>query len=313
VVSNKFGNSFSLSSGYSDFENKVSIDTNSIIQIASLTKHLTAFAILQLVAQKKISLNDDMNKHLKIKLPFRGVTINNLLSHTSGIPEFLELVKKKWKKSNGPTNDEIFSLYVNSPPKPKFSPGSKFEYNNINYIILSTIVENKTKLKFEDFLRDSVLNKSGVIKLYQTTELLPKKIIFAKGYSHTGENYKVVGASVARVFENRKGSGGIWTSSSDLSKWLNWLFFQNRYYEEVLLKQKISKKVIQHNYLYGWYFKERNKFSYVYSYGKFPGYNSYCAFIPKLDLIVVILGNYEFNSESLGEKYVSKILSKNSN
>jgi len=309
TVTSKDGKVFSRSYGYSNFEEGIRNSDSTFFQIASLTKIFTAIGVYDLAKKGKLKYNDPLTKHLKSKLPYNNVQINHLLNHTSGIPDYFSLAEKYFKGAAGPNNREIFGLYSTNSVKLKFTPGSNFEYSNINYIILSSIIEDVSGISFERYLRDSISFIPDRAPVYSKNELKDSAKQVALAYASTGKKYQKVSTGATRILDNRKGSGGLYIRAGQLSDWLSLLFFNNGYYSGILLDTGLNKSLDSRNYIFGFYKGKIAGNEYLYCYGKNPGMNSFCAYLPKQEIIITISGNHEFNSQNTGEKFVSTIIS----
>jgi len=296
MIFDKSGHEFSYSAGYANKQIGALNDTSTLFQIASVTKHITAWIVLRLIEEQKLALTDDVSTHLKQKFPYKGIRITNLLDQTSGLPDFTTLSDKFPSKGRGPTNDEIVDTYCRVAPPLKFSPGSQYEYSNINYIILSTIIENLTGKKFEDLVRENFKSATGSTGIFQSYEIKSDSTVIAKGYNATGEKYIPATEASTLIYQNRKGSGGLWTSASVLAKWYSHLFFENDKYLSTL------KNAGQRggNFKLGWFTGTSGKTFYIYNHGVFPGFNAWSAYVPDIESCVVILGNSNSDAETIG-------------
>lgn len=308
-ITSKDGKVFERTYGYSNFEEGIKNSDSTFFQIASLTKIFTAIGVYDLVNKGKMKYTDPFTKHLKSKLPYKNVQIKHLLNHTSGIPDYFSLAEKYFKGPAGPDNREIFGLYSANSVKLKFAPGSSFEYSNINYIILSSIIEDVSGMPFERYLRESVSGVPDHPSVYSKNELKDSFKQVAIAYASTGKKYQKVSAGATRILDNRKGSGGLYIRAGQLHDWLCRLFFKNDYYSGALHNAGLNKSLDSRNYIFGFYKGKIAENEYLYCYGKNPGMNSFCAYLPKQEIIITISGNHEFNSQNTGEKFVSTIIS----
>ena len=114
--------------GYREFETKILLQTSDIFELASVSKQFTAMIIMMLKEKGKLSYDDSVSKYLQI--PYKGMTIRNLLTHTSGLPDYQEIMDKYWDKSKVAGNPDCIE-YLNKYAPPKhFEPGEKYEYSN---------------------------------------------------------------------------------------------------------------------------------------------------------------------------------------
>lgn len=147
--------------GYADLEFDVPMPANALFEIGSVTKQFTAAAILRLVEQGKVSLDDDVTKHLP-DYPTNGhrIPVRRLLDHTSGIkgyteiPEFGRLMVQKLPKD---TLVKIFSRYPFD-----FPPGEEEIYNNSAYFLAGLIIEKASGMSYADFVKQELFDKAGM-------------------------------------------------------------------------------------------------------------------------------------------------------
>src|SRR5439155_3946530 len=132
-----------------DLELNVPIKTEMIFRLGSMTKQFTSVAILQLVEQGKISLQDSLQKFIK-DFPYKGykITIENLLTHTSGIKDYTQLdLPDPFIRRKDFAPKEIIDLFKNEPLE--FQPGTKFKYSNSGYFLLGYIIESISNKKYQ--------------------------------------------------------------------------------------------------------------------------------------------------------------------
>lgn len=150
-------------SGFSDIGKKIEITAETPIHLASVSKVLTAIAVLKLVQFKKINLNDKINKYLS-DFPYEDVTIQQLLSHRSGLPDYLHFSEDKayWDKSEMMTNQNVLDILVHKKPPIAFKAGSKFTYNNTNYVLLALIIEKVCGASYPEVMKYMVFDPLGM-------------------------------------------------------------------------------------------------------------------------------------------------------
>ena len=151
--------------GWVDAENTLPMQEDTIFEMASITKQFTAAAIMLLVREGKLSVDDEYTKYYP-EYPFKGVTIRNLLTHTSGLPEGLEtddLVVPVWENEHRiPHCSEMLRFLIEYGEEAGSVPGEKFEYNDINYCLLANLVEKLSCETFEDFLKKNIFEPAGM-------------------------------------------------------------------------------------------------------------------------------------------------------
>ena len=150
--------------GRVDAENTLPMREDSIFEMASVTKMFTAAAIMLLVREGKLGLDDAYTKYFP-DYPYEGVTIRHLLTHTSGMPDFdvEELVGPVLDEENRiPENCEIIDLIRKTGEDAACAPGEAYEYSDVGYMLLANAVEKVSGMPFEDFMKKNVFEPAGM-------------------------------------------------------------------------------------------------------------------------------------------------------
>lgn len=153
--------------GYADFPKKMHNTDEIHFPIASISKILTATAILQLKEKGVLKIEDKVSVYLP-DFPYKNIAIKHLLSHTSGLPPYNAYFDKE--RNINPdkvfTNDDfIKGLVANSQPL-IYEPGEKSNYDNINYIVLALIIEKTSGLKYEEYIKRNILSPAEMLETY---------------------------------------------------------------------------------------------------------------------------------------------------
>ena len=153
-------------SGFRDPENKTPITEDTIFQLASVSKTFTATAVMLLVRQGKLNLEDRITKYFPELAAYEGVTVRHLLNHTSGIPDYFDDADwfvDLWKaEKRVPGNDEILRFLCETKAKPYFAPGEGLEYSNTGYNLLALLVERLSGVPYEQFLQKNIFEPAGM-------------------------------------------------------------------------------------------------------------------------------------------------------
>ena len=120
---------YSQSFGYANEEKKEKLNENSIFELASCSKQFTAMAIMILKEKGKLNLDDNITKFIPSLSNYKGITIRNLLNHTGGLPDYMELMDSLFDKSKIATNKDIIAIFSKQKPKILFEPNTKYEYS----------------------------------------------------------------------------------------------------------------------------------------------------------------------------------------
>ncbi|MBB1441346.1 beta-lactamase family protein, partial [Shewanella sp. SG41-4] len=142
--------------GLANIEDAVPVDNETLFSINSITKAFTGIAVMQLVEDGKLDISKEISNYLpNLPVTWQDRTIKQLMTHTSGLPEILANDVGKLISDKGP--DAAWELVQTLPNE--FVAGSKFEYNQTNYIVIGKIIEKITNQPFVDFIRENQLQK----------------------------------------------------------------------------------------------------------------------------------------------------------
>lgn len=137
----------------------VNVKENTIFPICSISKIFASTAILQLEEQKKLALSDSISKHISnLPIKWNSVTIKQLLSHTSGLPDIEDPNKDELIGGKG---QDYAWITVQKMPL-QFEKGEKFSYNATNYLLIQKIIEKYSKVPYEDFIKTNQFNIAGM-------------------------------------------------------------------------------------------------------------------------------------------------------
>ena len=148
--------------GFADLENQVPVTPGTVFRIGSVTKQFTSAAVMQLVEQHKVSLDDELSTYVP-KYPTRGqrILVRHLMNHTSGIPSYTDI---------GPAFGNVARLDLShdslvgvvAPLSPQFAPGTHFYYNNTGYYMLGMLLEQVTGKPYGTYLDEQLFKPNGL-------------------------------------------------------------------------------------------------------------------------------------------------------
>lgn len=211
-------------SGFRDYANYTPLQENDVFELASVSKQFTAMIIMMLKEKGKLQYDDDIRMYLN--LPYPGITIRHLLTHTSGLPDYQQLMNRYWDKRKVAGNEEIL-LYLNKYAPPKlFTPGEKYDYSNTGYVLLASIAEKVTGKDFLELCRSWIFQPLRM-KDTDIRSATEKRAIarFAKGHHWVAAKQRYIHAdsfpssNYTIWLGNRKGPGRISSTAADLLKW----------------------------------------------------------------------------------------------
>ncbi len=153
-------------SGFRDPGDTMPITEDTIFQLASVSKTFTATAVMLLVRQGKLGLEDRIITYFPELTAYEGVTVQHLLNHTSGIPDYFDDADwfiDLWKEEKRvPGNDEILRFLQETKAKPYFAPGEGLQYSNTGYNLLALLVERLSGVPYEEFLQKNIFEPAGM-------------------------------------------------------------------------------------------------------------------------------------------------------
>ena len=200
--------------GLSDVERAVRATPATNFRLASLTKQVTATAIMLLAADGKLTYDDEITKWLSgLPAYARGVTIRQLLTHTGGLPDYEDFVPDS---QTAQVHDRDIPALIAHSAIPRFAPGTKYEYSNTGYVLLALVVERASGQTFADFLRTRIFKPLGMAHTLAFQD--GRSIVAHRAWGYT------LDASGVRLTDQSNtsatlGDGGVYSSIVDLAKW----------------------------------------------------------------------------------------------
>ncbi|WPU92022.1 serine hydrolase domain-containing protein [Mucilaginibacter sabulilitoris] len=164
---------YQRSFGYADAEHQLPNTRQTTFNLASVSKIFTAVAILQLKQKGKLSFDDPYVKYFP-DFPWPAITIRQLLSHTSGLPDN-QIFEKPYQENPNKIYDlnDLIPAFKNDKRGLLFKPGEKFGYSNTGFGLLALLVEKRSGLKFQDYLKKYIFRPAGMVHTYIETPLVP--------------------------------------------------------------------------------------------------------------------------------------------
>jgi CubicO group peptidase (beta-lactamase class C family) len=313
---------FEKSYGYADFKTNKPFTKNTTFQIASVSKQFTAFAIMQLAAKKRLGYLDKVNKFIP-NFPYSNITIQHLLHHTSGLPNFWDTIRPFLNQNISNGNKEMLLYLIDKKLPLQFEPGSKWQYADIGYDLLALIIENISGISYKKYLNRNVIKPSALknTKALMVTDIRKiKDENLAYGHSWLKDsNYYEYAHLLPKndfVFYlgNFYGDGSVTSSAKDLLKWSTVLasyalldsikmskaFFPMRDNNDSIIYTSSTNKLMP-TYGYGWGIaNQANVGKMYYHSGGHPGFTSYFLRCPDKRLTFIFLCNIS-NTNELNE------------
>lgn len=310
---------FQKSYGLANEETKQKLNNKTIFELASVSKQFTAMGIVLLEKQGKLTYDDMISKYIP-ELDFYGtISIRNLLHHTGGLPDYMELFEEKWDKTKFATNQDIVNELEKYKPEAIFQPGAKYEYSNTGYALLGLIVEKVSGKTFGQFLEENIFQPLGMKNTFvYRSRFEPKKVKnYALGYVSNGFGGKVLTNSFGKEFytyylDGIVGDGMVNSTTGDLLKW------DRALYTDKLISSKDKELIFNSikteegedtNYGFGWSIGNPEKYGKIVNHS--GGWAGYITFIERHldnDKTIIILQNNATELSALPSREVRKIL-----
>lgn len=217
---------FNRTYGYSNVEHEIPVKLETMFQSGSVGKQFTSMAIMMLVEQGRLELNDKINKYFSdAPIEWMNITIRHLLTHTSGMilyPTDLNLQQSY-------TEEDIYSIIKRTPLT--FQPGDKYSYSNFGYIMLGFLISRVTNQSYGEFIQKNIFYPTGMktARLINETRIVANR---ASGYFLINDEL-INQPWVAPVF-NSLADGSFYFNIYDMMKW------DEALYTDKLLKKKTS-------------------------------------------------------------------------
>jgi CubicO group peptidase (beta-lactamase class C family) len=274
--------------GFTDHNATQRLNERSAFQLASISKQFTAAAVLRLVEQGLLNLDDPLTKHLD-GFSMENVSIRHLLNQTSGIPdEYLDLAERHRQTLGGELTISKVAKLVSQHSKAVRAPGVGMEYSNTNYVLLAAIVESVSGMSYEKFMMDELFKPLGMNDTRVWTV-------------HSGDRSPNQIGEFARINDKRTpinptwldgaaGDGGVYSSLHDFAIW-DQFWDGNSLVSDNLLQQAFIRPTLndgeKSGYGFGW-FIERNCH---WHDGEWLGARTYIVRYPQSRCCIVILDN----------------------
>jgi CubicO group peptidase (beta-lactamase class C family) len=276
-----------VTTGYGEADRKKHLanTAQTKFRIGSLTKQFTAMAILILQARGKLNVQDRICTYLSnCPTSWQTITIHQLLTHTSGIPDFASFPDFQTTQGLPSSPTQTIARFKNKPLD--FQPGKKFSYSSSGYILLGAIIERTSGATYEAFLRDNIFAPLQMVN---------------SGYDHNNGDLAVGyrdQASVPADFMDTTipyATGGLYSTVEDLYRW-DQALYTDKLIPKNLRDMMFTPFVLTSDrsglhYGYGWGIGKEDNHLLVSHEGVINGFHSVIARYPNDKTVIIILGN----------------------
>lgn len=275
--------------GSNPFGAKDSMDKNTPIHIASVSKTFTGMAVLKLMEQGKLKIEDSFSKYFP-QFNYLGVTIKTLLSHRSGIPNYVYVMDKMAIPQNGYfSNNDVLNVLINNKSQLPATapPDTRFSYNNSNFALLALLIEKVSGKPYPKFMNESIFAPLGMTNTFVYTLADSGKA--SKNYDWRGR--EIPNNTLDLIY----GDKNIYSTVEDLLKWdralSKGLFLKKETLEAAYTPYSNEKPGVK-NYGLGWrmdIFPDGKKL--IFHTGWWHGNNAlFLRLIPE-DATIIVLNN----------------------
>jgi len=290
---------FEEAMGMRTYENRILLHEDDVFELASLSKQFTAMMIMMCKEKGLLEFDDQLSKYIEI--PYPGITIRHLLTHTSGLPDYQAIMDEHWDKNKVAGNSDILDYLRKYAPPKYFEPGEKYDYSNTGYVLLASVVEKVTQKDFVALSHEWIfsplnMKHTAIRSLQEKAEVST----FAAGHLKDGHG-KYVNANKFHESDYtvwlgaRKGPGRVSSTAKDLLKW-DQALYTDRLVSKEILEEAFSPFKLNDGYFsyygFGWEIKPQSPFGKMVMHtGDNPGYQTIIVRFVEENKTIIILNN----------------------
>ena len=291
---------FRGAAGMANLELGVAMRPEMVLRLGSVTKQFTAVCILMLVEQGKLAFDDEITKFLP-DFPVHGqkITIERLLTHTSGVKNYTELPAFWDQQRQDKTLLQLIDMFKQAPPE--FAPGERFVYSNSGYVLLGAVIEKVSGQTYAAFVQQHIFAVLGMAhtRYDSTASIIPGRV---PGYKHTAQGYDN-GDYFSMSLPYAAGS--LVSTVDDLAKWDEALYTEKLVSQASLLRAWTTFHLDDGrptHYGYGWAITDIAGIPMLNHGGGVNGFNSMLVRVPQTHVFAVVLSNRDGGEAWLARK-----------
>lgn len=290
---------FEKAIGMRSYENQIPLQSTDVFELASVSKQFTAMMVMRCAEKGLLGFDDPVSKYLEI--PYSGISIRHLLTHTSGLPDYQAIMDEHWDKTKVASNPDILQYLNRYRPPANFEPGEKYEYSNTGYVLLASIVEKASGRDFIELTKEWIfepleMKNTGI----RTLEEKARVANFAAGHLPDSTGFYVNAnqfheSDYTVWLGNRKGPGRVSSTAQDLLKW-DQALYKNQLVSKASLEgafkpQKLNDGTLS-NYGFGWEIEPNSPLGFHVSHtGDNPGYKTIIVRYLEKNQTIILLNN----------------------
>lgn len=293
--------------GYADYNSKRKLNDSSVFELASVSKQFTAMGIMILKERRQLTYDDNVKRFFP-DFPYDNITIRNLLTHTSGLPEYENQFEKYWDHKKIAFNKDVLEMLKQRKDTLLFKPGSKWQYSNTGYAVLASIIEKTWGTDYEKFLTRFIFQPLGMTHTFiynsrRSTGKIPANYALGFVYSDSLKRY-ILPDSLSKFdyvyyLDGIVGDGCVNSTTGDLLKWDRALY-TNKLVSKATLDEMLSPLVLMsprdstNFYGFGVMVQPKSPRGKVISHtGGWPGYSTLIVRRTDIDETIIALSNNE--------------------
>ncbi len=272
--------------GFANLEHRIPVKTETVFQSGSIGKQFTAAAIMLLVEEEKISLEDKITKFLPdVPEAWKTITVEHLLSHTSGMGDYPPEIDLR----RDYTEDELLQHFKKVPLA--FAVGAKWDYSNVGYVILGILIRKVTGKFYGEFLLERIFKPLGMTtaRIISEADIVPNRAAGYRLVAGALKNQEWVSPST-----NSTADGSLYLTILDLAKWDAALYTDkplqqsslNRIWTPARLSDGKRKA-----YGFGWHTDRIHNRRVVFHGGAWQGFKSFIVRFPEDKLSIIYFSN----------------------
>jgi CubicO group peptidase (beta-lactamase class C family) len=272
--------------GLANVEHQIPVKSKTVFQSGSIGKQFTAAAVMILVQENRLSLDDHISEYFPdAPASWKDVTVWNLLTHTSGLGDYPADIDLR----RDYTEEEYFTSFKKAPLD--FAPGSSWNYSNVGYVTLGMLIRKVTGKFYGDFLKERIFEPLGMItaRVISEADIVPNR---AAGYRLVKGELK--NQAWVSPSTNSTADGSLYLSILDLAKW------DAALYTDCLLTEASREKLwtaarlsdgSTKDYGFGWHLAHLNGRRAVFHGGSWQGFKSFILRFLDAKLTIIFLAN----------------------
>lgn len=274
--------------GVADLDSAEPVTAQTTFKIASLTKSVTAAAILRLAEEGKLSLDDPLSRFFPdTPSVAKDIRVRHLLNHTSGLPE-MEIDKAQKSLPDSFTTGQVVEYYFSTIEKLDFAPGEAWSYNNAGYFLLGGIIENVSGMSYDQYFRTAFFEPLG---LHSTYACPARPDVLPVGYrARDGQLRRALPSNLQLA----AAAGALCSNIDDLVRWLDALshgkVIRQESWQQMITPARLPDGTTL-EYGFGLAVAENAKGPVIMHEGATAGFNSVFVYYPEHDLSIVLLAN----------------------